>query len=90
MESGLTSVDPQALRAASQRLDVVADLLQGVLASHLYGLRFDADAGVRSALDELVADVARWQRAARDTAAALRAAAQHYLDADVQAAGSLR
>lgn len=90
MESGFTSVDPEALQAAAQRLDAVADLLAGVLACHLHGLRFDGDVGVRSALDDLVAAVERWQRTARDTATALRAGAQHYLDADAQAAESLR
>lgn len=91
MESGTaTSVDPQALRAAAQRLDAAADLLQGISSSYLRGLQFDADAGVRSALDALVADVAQWQRSARETAAALHTAAGRYDEAEAQAVGVLR
>lgn len=83
-------VDPQALGTAAQRLDAVADLLHGTLITHLSGLQFDADAGVRGAVEQLVADVARWQQAARDTAAALRACAERFLDLDARATEALR
>jgi hypothetical protein len=91
MESGTaTSVDPQALGAAAQRLDAAADLLHAALAGYLGSLRFDADSGVRYAVDQLVTDIARWRRAALDTAAALRAGAQRYIDTEAQAARALR
>lgn len=85
-----TRVDPSALRAAAQRLDASADLLQGALGSYLRALHFDADAGVRSALDHLVADIAHWQQTARETAAVLRIGAERYTDADARAARALR
>lgn len=91
MESvAVTTVDPQALLAAAQRLDEAADLLHGALTGYLSALHFDADPGVRAAMDRLVADVASWQRAARETAAVLRTGAQRYSDAETQAAEALR
>ena len=91
-------MNPSALRAAAQRLDAAADLLQGALGSYLRALHFDylralhadADAGVRSALDHLVADVAHWQQTARETAAVLRIGAERYADAEARAAQALR
>ncbi|MCW1959327.1 MAG: type VII secretion target [Mycobacterium sp.] len=85
-----TSVDPQALRRAAHRLDAAADLLHGVLTVHLGALRFDADAGVRAAVDRLVGDIGRWQRAARETAASLRTSAEHFIDSENRAAQALR
>ncbi len=91
MESGpATSVDPQALHAAAQRLDAAADLLHGAITAHLRTLRFDADSGLRSAVDQLVADVAQWQRATAETAAALRISAERYTDAEARASQALR
>lgn len=89
-------MNPSALRAAAQRLDAAADLLQGALDSYLRALHFDylralhADAGVRSALDHLVADIAHWQQTARETAAVLRIGAERYTDAEARAAQALR
>ena len=84
------SVDPAALQAAAQRLDAAADLLHGVLTTHLGGLCSDGDTGIRSALDRLTADVALWHRAATGTATALRAAAQRYTATEAEAAQVLR
>ena len=60
----ITAVDPQALPIAAARFDAAADMLLTALRTHL--------AGVRShpAVEELVAEVARWESAARDVAAA--------------------
>ena len=85
-----TEVDPSALLAAAQRLDAAADLLHGALTGHLRVLHFDADAGVRSALDHLIADVAQWRTGARETATALRSCAARYVEAEAQAAQALR
>ena len=90
MESGATSVDPQALRSAAHRLDAAAELLRAALSGYLRALRFDADAGMRAAVDQLVDDVAWWQRAARETAVALRTSADHFIDTETRAAQALR
>jgi hypothetical protein len=45
---------------------------------------------VRAALLRLVGDVELWHRSARETAAALRTAADSYTDAEAQAAEALR
>lgn len=91
MESGpATAVDPHALWSAAQRLDGVADLLCGVLAMHLRPLRSAAGTGVGAALQRLVADIELWHRAARDTALAIRTAADRYTDTEAQAAEALR
>jgi hypothetical protein len=91
MESGAqTAVDPPALRAAAQRLDSAADSLNAALAVHLRTLHLDAPSSVRAALLRLVGDVELWHRSARETAAALRTAADSYTDAEAQAAEALR
>ena len=85
-----TSVDPAALQSAAQRLDAAAELLHGVLTTHLGGLCSDDDTGIRAALDQLTADVALWRRAATETATALRTAAQRYTETETEAAQVLR
>jgi hypothetical protein len=85
-----TAVDPHALWAAAQRLDDAADLLHGALTVHLRPLRSAADAGVGAAVQRLVADVELWQQAARETALAIRTAADRYTDTEAQAAEALR
>lgn len=91
MEAGVrTAVDPLALRAAAQRVDAAADSLYAALAVHLRPLNLDAPAGLRDAVQRLVADVDLWQRAARETAVALRTAADRYADTDALAAEALR
>ena len=97
---GTTSVDPAALRAAAQRLDAAADIVDRILTSNLSGLRFDsAVAGrdhavvggvVRGVLDRLIADMTRWAVAARETAAALRTGADRFSDAESRAVANLR
>jgi hypothetical protein len=90
MDTGAaTSVDPQALRAAAQRLDAAADLLYGAMTCHLRKLCTD-DPGIRAALDRLAGDVALWQQAARETAAVLRTAADRYGDSEARAVEALR
>lgn len=97
---GTTSVDPAALRAAAQRMDAAADIVESILAANLSGLRFDsAVAGrdhaavggaVRGVLDRLIADMTRWAVAARETGAALRTGADRFSDAESRAVANLR
>lgn len=81
---GTTSVDPYALRLAAQRLDAAADLLSGVAGGPLAG------PNAPDALSRLLADLARWQQAARQTAAVLRLGADRYTDAEDLAVRKLR
>jgi hypothetical protein len=97
---GTTSVDPAALRAAAQRMDAAADIVNGALRARLGGLQFDAsvagrahaEAGgsVRTAVDRLAAGMAQWAMVARETAAALSAGADRYADAESHAVAALR
>ncbi len=92
---GTTRVDTAALRAAAQRFDTAADLLDDARRAQLSRFRFDgALAGrahvaggdaVRAELDRLAAELERWSRAAAEVAAALRVAADRYVDADLNA-----
>jgi hypothetical protein len=80
---GTTSVDPQALRYAAQRLDEAADLLGAAARCHLSGLQLPtADRRTRSAIGQLTDDVAQWQRAVREYAYAVRVGADRYIDED--------
>ena len=97
---GTASVDPAALLVAAQRMDAAADIVLATLRTRLAGLQFDgsvagrahAPAGdaVRTAVDRLVADVARWASAARETSEALRTGAQAYANVESRAAAALR
>jgi hypothetical protein len=97
---GTASVDPAALLVAAQRMDTAADIMLATLRTRLAGLQFDgsvagrahAPAGdaVRTAVDRVVADVARWASVARETGAALRTGAQVYADGELRSAAALR
>lgn len=80
---GTTSVDPQALRLAAQRLDTAGDLLDAAMA------RLGQGAG-GPAVDQIVADIAHWQRGARDGAVGLRTVAQRHIEQDWAGAEVLR
>ena len=82
---GTTSVDPEALRLAAQRLDTTADLLDAVIDGLAGG------AGPRrGALDQIVADIALWRRCARDGAVGLRTVAERHVEQDNAGAEALR
>jgi hypothetical protein len=95
-----TSVDLALMHAAADRIDAAADLLQDVVDTQLRALRFDGTAAGRAhradgdavcaAVRGTVAGTARWTRAARDLACALRAGAQAHAGAEQQAAGTMR
>lgn len=82
---GTTSVDPQSLRLAAQRLDTAADLLDAAID------RLGAGGGSLGGLiDEIVADIAHWQRGARDGAVGLRTVADRHIEQDRDGAEALR
>lgn len=88
---GTTSVDPQALRFAAQRLDEAADLLGMAVRNHLSGLRLPAvDPRTRAAIGQLVEGATRWQREAREHAHAVRTGADRYVDEDSRGAQVLQ
>lgn len=97
---GTTSVDPTALRAAAQRMNAAADVVDAVIGTRLGDLQFDgsvagrthtaAGDAVRGGMDRVVAAMTQWAAVARETAAALRAGAEMYADAESRAAATLR
>ena len=92
-------VDVAAVYAVADRMVAAADVIDDAVANHLARLVFGgayageahverADA-LRAALDRLVADLSQWSRAAAEIAAALRAGANRYADADLDAAARI-
>lgn len=79
---GTFSLDPQAVRMAADRLEAAADILQGVLGTHLAALPAGAE--------DLRAGVARWETGARDLATALRAAVDRHAESETNRARALR
>lgn len=79
-----TAVDPSALPIAAARLDAAADILHAIRRVHLAGLR----SPVR--VEELMAAVAGWEAAVGEIAAALRAAADRYIESEARSAAALR
>ncbi|WP_167105771.1 type VII secretion target [Mycobacterium sp. DL592] len=95
---GTTRVDTAAAHAAAQRFTAAAQLLE--TAARTGGLSFSGSTAGRAhaasgerlhaALDEVRVQLAQWSRAAEEVAAALRAGAQQYADAELRAAAVLR
>lgn len=89
-------MDTAAVRLAAGRFDAAADILAGTL----NGVRFSgAIAGrahgaggnaVRAALEWLTFATAQWSRAAAEIAAALRADADRYAEAELRAVAVLQ
>ena len=92
-------VDVAALHAVARQYETVADIVEGAVRTHLTGLVFDgAVAGrmhvargdaLRAAVDHVVHELRLWSRAAAEIAAALRASADRYAEADAGAASRL-
>ena len=92
-------VDIAALHAVAHQYDTVADVVDSAVRRHLTGLTFDgAVAGrahaargdsLRAAVDHVADQLGQWSRAAAEIAAALRASADRYADADANVAGRL-
>ncbi len=92
-------VDAAAVRTVANRFDDVAQLLDGAIRTHFCRLAFDgAIAGrayvghgdaLRLALNRLTGELAQWERATVEVAAALRASADRYGEADLRAAARI-
>ncbi|GAB3006419.1 type VII secretion target [Mycobacterium bourgelatii] len=92
-------LDCAALRAVADRFSAAADLIDEAVANHLARLIFDGSCAgrahaargdaLRANLDRLADELSQWSRAAREIAAALRAGAERYADADAYAAARI-
>jgi hypothetical protein len=90
-------VDVAALYAVAHQYEAVADIVDAAVRTHLTGLVFDGAAAgrvhvargdaVRTAVNHVVEQLRQWSRAAAEIAAALRASADRYAEADARAAG---
>lgn len=95
-QSEVARVDVAALHAVASRYEAVADIVDGAVRTHLSGLMFDGAAAgrvhaargdaLRVAVDHVVDQLRQWSRAAAEVAAALRASADRYAEADASAA----
>ena len=95
-QSEVARVDVAALHAVARQYEAVADIVDGAVRTHLTGLLFDGAVagrahtargdGLRTAVDHAGDQLRQWSRAAAEIAAALRASADRYAEADVSAA----
>jgi Excreted virulence factor EspC, type VII ESX diderm len=95
-QADVARVDVAALIGVARQYETVADIVDGAVRSHLTGLSFDGAAAgrmhiargdaLRSAVDHVVDSLRQWSRASAEIAAALRASADRYADADTYAA----
>jgi hypothetical protein len=89
-------VDVAAVHAIARQYEAAADIVEGAVRTHLSGLVFDGAVagrmhvargdGLRTAVDQVVGQLRQWSRAAAEIAAALRASADRYAEADARAA----
>lgn len=92
-------LDSSGIHRVADQLGAAAELLDRTVGDHLARLAFGgASAGrahtargdaLRVQLERLTAEVTQWSRAATDTAAALRAGADRYADAELYAAARI-
>jgi hypothetical protein len=95
-QAAAARVDVAALIAVARQYDVVADIVDAAVRSHLSGLAFDgAVAGrghvargdaLRYSMDGVADQLRQWSRASAEIAAALRTSADRYAAADADAA----
>ncbi|MGX9790075.1 type VII secretion target [Mycobacterium sp. MMS18-G62] len=88
-------VDVAALLGVAHQYEACADIIDGVVRAHL-NLEFDGSGAgrmhvargdaLRAAADRIVDQLRQWSRASREIAAALRASADRYAEADARAA----
>lgn len=94
-----TGVDVAAVHRVADQLSASADLINGAVGDHLAALAFSgASAGraytargdaLRGELERLATQLSQWSRASVEIAEALRAGADHYVDADLYAAARI-
>ncbi len=92
-------LDSSGIHRVADQLGAAAELLDRAVGDRLARLAFGgASAGrahtargdaLRVQLERLTAEVTQWSRAATDTAAALRAGADRYADAELYAAARI-
>ncbi|WP_292992025.1 type VII secretion target [Mycobacterium sp.] len=92
-------VDVAAVHAVANRFDEAAHLLDGAVRTHFGRLAFDGTTSgrayigqgdaLRFALHRLGSELAEWSRASLEVAAALRAGADRYDDAEHLAAARI-
>jgi hypothetical protein len=95
-EAEAARVDVSALHAVARQYETVAEIVDSAVRTHLRALMFDGAVaghayvargdGIRAAIDHIVNQLRQWSRAAAEIAAALRASADRYAEADVNAA----
>lgn len=93
------SFDSAAVRVAADQFDVTAETIDTTARTRLAGLAFDGAAAgqahiaggdaLRRVLDGWPGALARWARASAEIAAALRAGAQRYTDAELLVAARI-
>jgi hypothetical protein len=96
---GRTYVEVARLRSVANQFDATAQLVDAAARSQLSQLAFHGAAAGRghidhgdalhTALNRLGADLAQWSRATVEIAAALRAAADRYADAELRSAARI-
>lgn len=92
-------LDSSGVDRVADQLGVAAELLDRAVGDHLARLAFGGPGAgrahtargdaLRVQLERLTAEVTQWSRAAIETAAALRAGAQRYADAEMYAAARI-
>jgi hypothetical protein len=93
-------VDVPALMGVAQQYELIADIVDAAVRTHLDSLTFDgADAGreyvaqgdvVHTSVQRVVNRLREWSRASTEIAGALRSAADRYADADARAGERVR
>ncbi len=94
-----TEIDVAATHRVADQFGAAADLVDGAVSDHLARLAFGgASAGrahtargdaLRVELERLAAELSQWSRASVEIAAALRASADRYADAELYAAARI-
>ncbi|OBK93165.1 hypothetical protein A5645_19630 [Mycobacterium asiaticum] len=92
-------LDNAAVRSIADQFSAASELIDDAARIHLAQLTFGGARagrsyaaggdGVWAGLAGLAGDLARWSRAAAEIAAALRASAERYADAELYAAGRI-
>lgn len=96
---GHAGIDVAAVRAVADQFEAAAELLDRAAGDHLARLTFGGHSAgrayaargdaLRVVLQHLAAELAQWSRAAGEIAAALRAGAGRYADAELYAAARI-
>ncbi|MCT7658108.1 ESX-1 secretion-associated protein [Mycobacterium deserti] len=93
-QADVARVDVPVLLDVARQYQVIADIVDQAVRTHLNSLTFDGAAAgraytahgdaVRECLDRVAEQLRLWSRASSEIAAALRASAERYADADMR------